>query len=286
MGKRRARQGFHVRIGKIALLGFCLGSVGVAAHADDDCERGPKSDAASNQASIRAQPWSPFRRPEVGWDVYEPLIAHEIDTSCDASSPGFAAALARWRRDRGLGGEGAMDLATLETLARTWQARRPFVAQSRQACPAAPPEASLEAARPTEVFGGKPALMNPEALTAYRAMLAAARAEAPRVAADRRLMTIFSAYRSPAYDAARCLRDQNCHGITRAACSAHRTGLAIDVYLGAAPGHPVDSSDDVNRDFIAHGPAYGWMVKNAGRFGFVNYAFEPWHWEWTGTLIR
>jgi LAS superfamily LD-carboxypeptidase LdcB len=29
-------------------------------------------------------------------------------------------------------------------------------------------------------------------------------------------------------------------------------------------------------------PAYRWLVANAGRFGFVNYVFEPWHWEWTG----
>ena len=29
-------------------------------------------------------------------------------------------------------------------------------------------------------------------------------------------------------------------------------------------------------------PAYRWLVANADRFGFVNYPFEPWHWEWTG----
>jgi hypothetical protein len=28
------------------------------------------------------------------------------------------------------------------------------------------------------------------------------------------------------------------------------------------------------------------MVANAARFGFVNYPFEPWHWEWTGAPIR
>jgi LAS superfamily LD-carboxypeptidase LdcB len=27
---------------------------------------------------------------------------------------------------------------------------------------------------------------------------------------------------------------------------------------------------------------YRWLLANAGRFGFVNYPFEPWHWEWTG----
>jgi D-alanyl-D-alanine carboxypeptidase len=33
---------------------------------------------------------------------------------------------------------------------------------------------------------------------------------------------------------------------------------------------------------MARSPLYRWMVVNAGRFGFVNYAYEPWHWEWTG----
>jgi LAS superfamily LD-carboxypeptidase LdcB len=30
-------------------------------------------------------------------------------------------------------------------------------------------------------------------------------------------------------------------------------------------------------------PTYRWLVRNAGRFGFVPYVFEPWHWEWVGS---
>jgi LAS superfamily LD-carboxypeptidase LdcB len=116
-------------------------------------------------------------------------------------------------------------------------------------------------------------------------MLAAARAEAPGVKSDPRLMTLFSAYRSPEADAARCAVDQNCQGVVRATCSAHRTGLAVDLYLGAAPGRLPDSSDDANRLYISRGVAYRWMVVNAGRFGFAPYPFEPWHWEWTGEPI-
>jgi LAS superfamily LD-carboxypeptidase LdcB len=125
-------------------------------------------------------------------------------------------------------------------------------------------------------------LLRPAALAAWRQLVAAARALVPELAADKRLLTIFSAYRSPDYDDARCAREQNCQGIVRAACSAHRTGLAMDLYLGAAPGFAPDSSDDANRLFISRSPAYRWLVANAARFGFVNYAFEPWHWEWTG----
>jgi LAS superfamily LD-carboxypeptidase LdcB len=56
----------------------------------------------------------------------------------------------------------------------------------------------------------------------------------------------------------------------------------MDLDLGAASGFGPDSTDDANRLFISRGAAYRWMVANAGRFGFVNYPFEPWHWEWTG----
>jgi LAS superfamily LD-carboxypeptidase LdcB len=70
--------------------------------------------------------------------------------------------------------------------------------------------------------------------------------------------------------------------VVRAACSAHRTGLALDLDVGAAPGFMVDSSADPNRLFQSRTPAYRWLVRNAVRFGFVNYVFEPWHWEWRG----
>jgi LAS superfamily LD-carboxypeptidase LdcB len=43
-----------------------------------------------------------------------------------------------------------------------------------------------------------------------------------------------------------------------------------------------DSSDDANRRFVSQTPVYRWRVENAARFGFVNYVFEPWHWEWRG----
>jgi LAS superfamily LD-carboxypeptidase LdcB len=44
----------------------------------------------------------------------------------------------------------------------------------------------------------------------------------------------------------------------------------------------VDNSSDANRLYQTQTPAYRWLVRNARRFGFVNYVFEPWHWEWTG----
>jgi hypothetical protein len=178
-----------------------------------------------------------------------------------------------------------MDEATLAAMTTAWQQRRTFVAANVHGCPAPPSEASLGVVPANESYGAKIMLLRPGALAAYGRMLVAARAEAEQVRADPRLMTLFSAYRSPASDAARCARDDNCQGIARASCSAHRTGLAIDLYLGVAPGDTPDSADDVNRLYISRGDAYRWMVGNAWRFGFVPYAFEPWHWEWTGEPV-
>jgi LAS superfamily LD-carboxypeptidase LdcB len=113
-------------------------------------------------------------------------------------------------------------------------------------------------------------------------MVAAARREKAEIAADPRLLTVFSGFRDPAADAARCSAQQNCQGLVRAECSAHRTGLAVDLYLGAEPGFAADSSDSANRLYQTKTTAYRWLVANAGRFGFVNYVYEPWHWEWTG----
>jgi LAS superfamily LD-carboxypeptidase LdcB len=137
-------------------------------------------------------------------------------------------------------------------------------------------------ALPEEGYGGKPILIRRGALTAYRRMAAAARAEDPRIGRDPADLVIFSGYRSPDADARRCEVEGNCDGVVRARCSAHRTGLALDLYVGAAPGYGPDSSADPNRLYLSRTPAYRWLVANAGRFGFVNYPFEPWHWEWTG----
>jgi LAS superfamily LD-carboxypeptidase LdcB len=56
----------------------------------------------------------------------------------------------------------------------------------------------------------------------------------------------------------------------------------MDLFLGAAPGYPPESSADANRLFQSRSEIYAWLVANAGRFGFTPYPFEPWHWEWTG----
>jgi LAS superfamily LD-carboxypeptidase LdcB len=146
-----------------------------------------------------------------------------------------------------------------------------------------PPSADrLAEARPQEGYGGKQIFVRRDALAAYRRMVQAAKAEQPRIAEDPRNLQIFSGFRDPAADAARCALEQNCDGLVRATCSAHRTGAALDLFVGQAPGFGPDATDDASRRYLSQTATYAWLATNARRFGFVNYPFEPWHWEYAG----
>ena len=247
------------------------------------CGNGPTAAARANAVSLTSLAWSPFGRAETGWETYAPLIAREIATACSPDTPGFAAALAAWQDRQRLPADGMINAAAFARLKGIIQTRRPFVRLSAQrVCPAPPAESTLAWAAPNEGYAGKRIQLRPGALAAWRAMAAAARSEDRRIAADPRSLTIFSGYRSPDADAARCAAEHNCNGRVRASCSAHRTGLAMDLYVGQAPGFGPDSSADPNRAFMSRTPTYRWLVANAGRFGFAPYPFEPWHWEWTG----
>ena len=246
------------------------------------CSNGPTAAAQSNAASLTSLAPAPFGRPEIGWATYAPLIAHEIGADCEGGTPGFARTLATWQTAQRLPSDGVLTEAVFDRLRDRIELRRPFVHLSAQGvCPAPPVDSALTAAAPQEGYSGKAIILRPGTLAAYRRMAAAARAEDPRIAADPRDLTIFSGFRGPAEEADRCKRG-GCDNRSRATCSAHRTGLAVDLYVGQAPGFGPDSSAEANRLFMSRAPAYLWLVANAGRFGFVPYPFEPWHWEWTG----
>jgi D-alanyl-D-alanine carboxypeptidase len=239
--------------------------------------------AILNAGSLDALDWSPFGAPERGWRVYAPRVAREIASPCAPDSEAFAAALARWQGAHGLGADGAFSPQSFATMKDAWQARRPFLALRAQGiCPPPPDEATLRPVGADEAVEGKAVLLRPEVLEAFGRLRAAAKRE---LGLDARTLVVFSGYRSPEYDDARCLREQNCQGVVRAQCSAHRTGLALDLTLGTAPGYAIDASDLPNRLFQTQTAAYRWLVARAGRFGFVNYAFEPWHWEWAGQAL-
>ena len=260
-------------------LGLTLAAAAPAS-ADTLCSLGPVTAAATNASTFETLSWQPFRQPETGWASYAPLIAVEIGSACPFVSPGFAQALATWQRRAGRPASGVVDAPTFAALYALWQSRRPFVTARGIGCPAPPPVVLA-----AKGYLGKTIRLRPKALGAYRAMVAAAHADIPALRRDARWLAIYSGFRDPASDAARCAREGNCDGSRRAVCSPHRTGLAVDLFVGNAPGYGPDSTKDTNRRAMSKTPAYRWLVGNAARFGFVNYAFEPWHWEWTGEAV-
>lgn len=253
-----------------------------------DCDGAPVDYASAQQNAVsrRNLLWSPFGREEYGWETYAPRIAQTIGTLCPSDTPGFAQALARWQEARRLPADGALKPEVFDLMKVEWNRERPYLAvRGEGICPDAPTEARLAVAQPHEGYKGKIVMMRPAVLQSLRRMQAAARAEIPELARDPEMLTVFSAYRSPDSDAERCAREGNCDGVRRARCSAHRTGLVVDLVVGQAPGYPVDSTADPNRLAMSQTTAYRWLVRNAGRFGFVNYPFEPWHWEYVGESI-
>jgi LAS superfamily LD-carboxypeptidase LdcB len=118
---------------------------------------------------------------------------------------------------------------------------------------------------------------------AYKRMVAAAMADlakdgltsGPPTEANK-FLKIISAYRSPEYQAELRRKSPNATSAALAVSSPHFTGKALDIYVGGIP----TSTEDRNRAIQVATPAYKWLVKNASRFGFQPYFYEPWHWEY------
>ena len=252
-----------------------------ACQSSGDTWAGP---AFANAISVYSLEWAPFGPNESGWETYLPLIQKELGIDCPPSTPDFAAALAAFQGRHALLPTGQFDQATFQVFRGLWQERRPFImARLRDECPEPPPIRELGYLEAPEEHADRlTRLLRRDVLEAYRRMVAAARAEVPAVAADPELLQIFSGFRDPEADAARCAAQGNCDGLRRAVCSPHRTGTAVDLYVGQAPGLGVDNTSIASRSHMSQGPTYRWLVANAGRFGFVPYVFEPWHWEWVG----
>jgi LAS superfamily LD-carboxypeptidase LdcB len=89
-------------------------------------------------------------------------------------------------------------------------------------------------------------------------------------------LKIVSSFRSRDYQDNLRRQSPNAGSAGLAVNSPHFTGRALDLYVG---GSPVDTND-ANRALQVNTPVYRWLVKNAGRFGFRPYFYEPWHWEY------
>jgi zinc D-Ala-D-Ala carboxypeptidase len=121
----------------------------------------------------------------------------------------------------------------------------------------------------------------PRAARAWRALQAAARADAVTLVA----LSGFRSIRRQAEVIRRKLAqgatvETILRSIAAPGCSEHHTGCALDVGDDSSP--PLAAS-------FARTKAFRWLTRNAWRFGFrLSYGrrnphgivFEPWHWRW------
>lgn len=241
------------------------------------------ANAATQNATLRNElTWTFGSKQQQGWYLYDSLIAQLLKTPADATSVDFAAALAEWQKSTGLNPTGILDEESLLAIVSGWQNDR-----LKDRTPALPDQ--LMTAPISDFFDPErlPELrqMTPETYAAYKRMIAAAIAEpslklahttSGELAPSEKFLKIISAFRSPEYQEQLRRKSPNAGSAGLAVHSPHFTGRALDLYVG---GDPVDTKDG-NRAIQVNTPVYKWLVKNAERFGFRPYFYEPWHWEY------
>ena len=232
--------------------------------------------------------WIFGSRQQRGWYLYTPLISRLIDTKHGPASTGFAAALARWQKRSGLAPSGVLDDETLYKIIAEWQSRR--IKDRTPAQPAqllkAPISDFYDSTRAEELL-----YVERKTYAAYKRMVAAALADRSlglarnpkgrkgELAAGEKYLKIISSFRSREYQEKLRRESPNSGTAGLAVNSPHFTGRALDLYVG---GEPVDTRDS-NRAIQVQTRAYLWLVRNAERFGFRPYFYEPWHWEYVGS---
>ena len=239
--------------------------------------------AAERNAALQNElVWTFGGKQQRGWYLYDSLINRSLNNQTDASSSGFAAALASWQKKVGLNPGGVLDEESLNRMISEWQKDRlkdHSYAQPDQLV-TAPAEDFYDPARVVELRQ-----VERETYAAYKRMLAAAIADPSlnlahtanvELAPNEKYFKIVSAFRSREYQDQLRRQSPNAGSAGLAVNSPHFTGRALDFYVG---GDPVDTKDS-NRAIQVKTPVYQWLVRNAERFGFRPYFFEPWHWEY------
>ncbi len=228
--------------------------------------------------------WTFGGRPQRGWYLYEALIGRELGAEKSAGTTDFAQALARWQQSNSLAPTGVLDANTLYQMIAVWQSRRIQEQDRAEATPA-----QLLTAPIIDFYDPTRALdllkVERQTYAAYKRMVAAAAADSSlklnatsngELSIAEKYLKIVSAFRSREYQDQLRRQSPNAGRAGLAVNSPHFTGRALDVYVG---GEPVDTQD-FNRAIQVNTPVYKWLVKNAARFGFYPYYYEPWHWEY------
>ena len=240
-------------------------------------------DAARRNASLSYDlNWTFGGKQQRGWYLYIPLIARLLKTDATVNSEKFAADLSDWQKKRALAPTGMLDEDTLMSMIATWQGQR-----LKQKDYASPDQLINVAAsefydpsRPDELR-----YVERKTYDAYKKMIAAAVKDESlglaatangELAAGEKYLKIISAFRSREYQDKLRKQQPSVGRAGLAVNSPHFTGRALDLYVG---GEPVETKD-VNRAIQVQTPVYRWLVRNAERFGFRPYYYEPWHWEY------
>lgn len=245
----------------------------------------PFADAAAQNAQLHNDLiWSFGSKGQRGWYLYDLLIGETLKVSHDHSTTDFASAIAGWQKQRGLSPNGILDQNSWMALVAQWQSNR-----LKDKTPATPDQLLTA---PTSDFYDPARLdelrqVERRTYEAYKAMVAAAIADPTlklaavspsELAPEEKFLKIVSSFRSREYQEQLRRNSPNAGSAGLAVNSPHFTGRALDIYVG---GDPVDTKD-ANRAIQVNTPAYKWLVRNAERFGFRPYFYEPWHWEYVG----
>src|SRR5690242_14843664 len=231
--------------------------------------------AAATNVTLRNElTWTFGGKQQRGWYLYDLLINKTLDSTKDTVSGDFAATLATLPKKRGMSSDGVLNEDSLIAFVSQWQGDR-----LKDRTPATADQ--LITAPPSDFFDPErtPELRQVERNTyeAYKRMMSAAAADPQlKLGPSDQYLKIVSAFRSREYQEELRRKSPNAGSAGLAVNSPHFTGRALDLYVG---GSPVDTQDS-NRAIQVNTPAYRWLVRNAERFGFRPYFYEPWHWEY------
>jgi len=247
-----------------------------------------KTAAAENARLQYNLQWTFGGKSQYGWFIYVPLIQQTTGAKQSAETTEFAGAAVIWQRQFGLETTGKIDSETLYKMVEWWQSRR--LNDSTYPAPnqllTAPVADFYDPSRSVDLLK-----VERETYAAYKRMLAAAikdpalnlrTVNGRDLAPDEKFLKIVSAFRSREYQAQLRKQSPNSGRAGLAMNSPHFTGHALDIYVG---GEPV-TTKDFNRAQQVQTPVYKWLVKNADKFGFYPYYYEPWHWEFVPNRLK
>lgn len=224
--------------------------------------------------------WDFGAKEQRGWSLYAALIRQTVGTNASEATNEYARAVIAWQQKNGLSETGTIDRETLYRMIEVWQSQRvnSSVYPANEDLLDAPITDFYDPTRDVELLK-----VERETYRAYKRMAAAAAAELKlkidkngELAADEKFLKIISAFRSREYQTKLRVASPQSGRAGLAVNSPHFTGRALDIYVGGEP----TITKDYNRAAQVQTPAYQWLIKNAARFGFYPYFYEPWHWEY------